>query len=147
MYQWARLPYGVASSPAIFQWIMDTILQGLNQVVWYLDDILITRETKEQHLANVEEDLSLIEKYGLRAHCTKCQFFQNSVKYLGPVIDTEGIHPVEKKVEAILVPKPPKKIEQLQSFMGKVNYYQKLYLICQQLLPLNELRKKEVKWK
>ena len=65
LYQWTRLPYGVASSPAIFQGIMDKILQGLHQVVWYLDDILITGETEEQHLANVEEVLSRLEKYGL----------------------------------------------------------------------------------
>ena len=53
LYQWTKLPYGVASSPAIFQGIMDKILQGLHHIVWYLDDILITRETEEQHLANV----------------------------------------------------------------------------------------------
>ena len=57
LYQWTRLPYGVASSRAIFQGIMDKILQGLHQVVWYLDDILITEEAEEQHLANVEEVL------------------------------------------------------------------------------------------
>ena len=72
LYQWTRLPYGVASSPAIFQGIMDKILQGPYQVVWYLDDILITGETEEQHLANVEEVLSRLEKYGLQS---KCQFF------------------------------------------------------------------------
>ena len=48
-------------------------------VVWYLDDILITGETEEQHLANVEEVLSQLEKYGLRAHCSKCQFYQDLV--------------------------------------------------------------------
>ena len=38
----SRLPYGIAASPAIFQGIMDSIMQGLPQVVWYLDDILIS---------------------------------------------------------------------------------------------------------
>ena len=148
LYQWTRLPYGVASSPAIFQGIMDKILQGLHQVVWYLDDILITGETEEQHLANVEEVLSRLEKYGLRARRSKCQFLQDSVQYLGHVIDKEGIHPVEKKVEAILAPKPPKNIEQLQSFMGMVNYYGKFIPNLSTIAaPLNELRKKEVKWK
>ena len=65
LYQWTRLPYGVPSNPTIFQGIPDKILQGLHQVVWYLDDILITEETEEQHLANVEEVLSQLEKYGL----------------------------------------------------------------------------------
>ena len=124
------------------------ILQGLHQVVWYLDDILITGETEEQHLANVEEVLSRLEKYGLRARHSKCQFFQDSVQYLGHVIDVKGIHPVEKKVEAILAAKPPNNIEQLQSFMGMVNYYGKFMPnLSTFAAPLNELRKKEVKRK
>ena len=58
LYQWTRIPCGVASNRAIFQEIMYKLLHVLHQVVWYLDDILITGETKEQHLANVEDVLN-----------------------------------------------------------------------------------------
>ena len=50
LYRWSRLPFGIASSPAIFQGIMDKVLHGLNHVVWYLDDILVSGEDNEQHL-------------------------------------------------------------------------------------------------
>ena len=66
LYQWNRLPYGVASSPAIFQEIMDKVLQGLPAVVWYLDDILVTGTTDAEHIRNVNEVLMRLEKYGLR---------------------------------------------------------------------------------
>ena len=92
--------------------------------------------------------MSRLEKYGLRARRSKCQFFQDSVQYLGHVIDKEGIHPVKKKVETILAAKPPKNIEQLQSFMGMVNYYGKFIPnLSTVTAPLNKLRKKEVKCK
>ena len=55
LYRWKRLPYGVASSPAIFQEIMDKILHGLSHVVWYLDDILVSGTTEQEHLKNLEE--------------------------------------------------------------------------------------------
>ena len=42
LFQYTRLPYDIASSPAIFQMTMDKILQGLNGVSCYLDDILVT---------------------------------------------------------------------------------------------------------
>lgn len=42
LFKYNRLVFGVASSPAIFQRTMDTILQGIPHVAAYLDDILIT---------------------------------------------------------------------------------------------------------
>ena len=42
LYRYTRLPFGVASAPSIFQKTMDTILQGMDGVICYLDDILIT---------------------------------------------------------------------------------------------------------
>ena len=148
LYRWTRLPYSVASSPAIFQEIMDKVLQGLHHVVWYLDDILITGESEEQHLDNIEQVLGRLEMYGLRARESKCKFFEESVEYLGHLIDKEGVHPLEKKVTAILEAKPPKNVEELQSFMGMVNYYAKFIPNMSTITaPLNELNKKGVAWK
>ena len=60
------------------------------------------------------------------------------VEYLGHVLNKEGINPVEKKVEAILAAKPPKNVEQLQSFMGMVNYFARPFL-CQMWLILVDM--------
>ena len=57
LYQFTMLPFGVASAPAIFQWTMDTILQGLSCVICYIDDILVTGASEEEHLHNLEEVL------------------------------------------------------------------------------------------
>ena len=42
LYQYTRLPFGIASATAVFQRIMDTILQGIEGVTCYIDDIIIT---------------------------------------------------------------------------------------------------------
>ncbi len=57
LYQYTRLPFGIASAPAIFQRTMDTILQGIPQTVCYIDDILVTGATDDAHLQNLEEVL------------------------------------------------------------------------------------------
>ena len=49
MYQYTRLPFGIASAPAIFQRTMDTILQGLDKVGYILDDILVTGANDSEH--------------------------------------------------------------------------------------------------
>ena len=50
LYQYTRMPFGISSAPAIFQHFMDTILQGLPTVLCYLDDILITGATDQEHI-------------------------------------------------------------------------------------------------
>ena len=49
LYRYLRLPFGVSSALAVFQNAMDTILQGLPQVICYLDDILVTGSTPQEH--------------------------------------------------------------------------------------------------
>ena len=120
LYHWCRLPFGVAASPAIFLGIMDKVLHGLHHVVWYLHDILVSGENDEQHLSNLKEVWSKLEKYSLRARLSKCQ---DLVEYLGHEIDQEGIQPLEKKVSAIKQAPTPKTVEQLESFLGMINYY------------------------
>ena len=57
LYAYTRLPFGVASAPALFQKVMDQILQGMDKVTCYLDDILITGSSKAEHLRHLEEVL------------------------------------------------------------------------------------------
>ena len=50
LYEYTRLPFGVSSAPAIFQRTMESILQGLDRVAVYIDDILITGRSEEEYL-------------------------------------------------------------------------------------------------
>lgn len=79
LYQINRLPYGVSNAPAIFQRIMDQVLQGLPGVVCFLGGILITGKLAEDHLQNVEAVLKRLQGRGLRVNRDKCAFFQSSV--------------------------------------------------------------------
>ena len=62
LFQYSRLPFGISSAPGIFQRVMDSLLQGIEGVVVYLDDILITGSTVEAHL---EEVLSRLQRASL----------------------------------------------------------------------------------
>ena len=63
LFRYTRLPFGVASAPAIFQKAMDRVLQGLPNVICYLDDILLTGRNEEEHLGNMERVLKRLHKY------------------------------------------------------------------------------------
>ena len=45
---------------------MDNILQGISNVQCYLDDILITGATDQEHIHNVEEVLKQLQDHGIK---------------------------------------------------------------------------------
>ena len=53
LFKYNRLCFGIAAAPAIFQRVMDSLLQGLKIVFGYLDDILITGKDKKEHDRNM----------------------------------------------------------------------------------------------
>ena len=53
---------------------MENLLQGMNQVVVYIDDILVSGENKEAHLVNLQEVFHRLEKAGLRLKKDKCVY-------------------------------------------------------------------------
>ena len=108
LYRYTRLPFGVASAPAIFQRTMDTVLQGLSHVQCYIDDILVTGADDDEHFHNLEEVLVRLRNYGIRVKSSKCSFFQGSVEYLGHKITSEGLHTTTKKVDAVCLAPAPK---------------------------------------
>ena len=140
LYQYTRLPYGVASAPAQFQKVMDTILQGIPGVTCYIDDILITGATEEEHLQRLEVVLRRLQQHGFRLKKAKCKYMAESVDYLGYLIDSEGLHATEEKLQAILQAPTPRNVQELRSFLGLVNYYGKFISNLATILhPLNAL--------
>ena len=140
LYQFTRLPFGIASAPAVFQNLMDQILQGTEGTGCYLDDIIFTGKNDEDHLKNLSVVLSRLQKYGLRLKRSKCVFLQPEVEFLGCRIDKTGLHTSDEKVTAIKQAPTPKNVTQLRSFLGLLNYYgcflANLSTLCQ---PLNHL--------
>ena len=102
LYRYTRIPFGIASAPAVFQRAMDTILQGIPNVLCYLDDILVTGDTDSNHLQNLRQVLERLHHHRVHLRREKCRFFQDSVEYLGHSLSSEGVHTTNGKVQAVL---------------------------------------------
>ena len=148
LFQYNRLPFGIASAPSLFQRIMENILSDIPKVSVYLDDILVTGKDSAEHLYNLHRVLQRLESAGLTLKKSKCTFEVSSVEYLGHIIDAKGLHPSESKVRAIRDAPSPTNITELKSFLGLLNYYHKfLPNLATTLAPLHQLLHKETKWK
>lgn len=120
LYRYNHLPFGIASVPAIFQQTMEKLLHGITGVT-VTDDILVTGKTDEEHLHNLNLVLERLHEYGLRLKRGKCSFMQPSVRYLGYLIDKDGLHATPEKIQTILQKPVPRNVKKLRSFLGLVN--------------------------
>ena len=123
LYQFNRLPFGVASAPAVFQEIMEKLLQGIPRVVVYFDDILVTGENEERDRASLTEVLDRLKQSGLRLKRNKCRFLAPAVEYLGYRIDRYGLQALPDKIAAIVDAPHPTNVQELRAFLGLVQYY------------------------
>ena len=118
--------YGLTDMPTEFQKAMDCTLQGLEDVICYLDDILVvTKGRVEDHNVLVERVMSRLDEEVWALKLSKCEFSVNKLVWLGCEIDENGYAPKFSKIEAIKSLLPPKTLKQLRSFMGTLNHLQR----------------------
>ena len=118
LFQFKRLPFGVASATAIFQRTIEGILKGMPFTVVRVDDILVSGMDDMDHLQNVHEILQRLERAGLRAKREKCDFFMPEVIYMGYIVDRLGHRPNPEKVKAIVEAPMPRNAQELKSYLG-----------------------------
>ncbi|KAF7648037.1 hypothetical protein LDENG_00162960 [Lucifuga dentata] len=79
LFRFKRVPYGLASGPSFFQWMMSTILKGLSGIQCYLEDIIVSGATPEEYDERLTVMLQLIENARLKLNLSKCNFRQTTV--------------------------------------------------------------------
>jgi len=72
-YQCTRLPFRLCNAPATFQRAIDMILSGvkMQNVLVYLDDLIIFSADAESHLSHLDTVLTLIGKHGVTLEAQK----------------------------------------------------------------------------
>ncbi|XP_036324968.1 uncharacterized protein K02A2.6-like [Rhagoletis pomonella] len=142
LFEYQRLPFGVASAPAIFQRLLEQIIVNIPRCVNYLDDIIIGGKSLDDLNENIEQVFSRLQQHGFTCQQSKCSFMQREVEYLGFIINSDGISPTSSKVAAINELPRPDNLKDLQAFLGKINYYSKfINNLAQTAAPLNNLRR------
>ena len=83
IFKYKRLPYGIPSALAIFQRVMEHLLQGIHGVVVYIDDILVSGRNEREHMQALDEVLQRLSATGLHVKKKKCLFMVSSLAFLG----------------------------------------------------------------
>ena len=127
LYQFKKMPFGLANAPATFERLMELVLSGLHWEICliYLDDIIVFSETFEEHLTRLQLVLRRLKQAGLKVTPKKCHLFQFQVEFLGHIVSAAGISTDPKKTESIDSWPPPKSIRDVRSFIGLCSYYRR----------------------
>ncbi len=140
-YSYPRQPMGFAGSADIFQAEMMGLMEALEYVRAYIDDLLvITRGTLEDYLDKLREVLRRLREAWLKVNAVKSFFCTHEIEYLGYILTRGGIEPQPKKVQAILALNLPNNVKELLHFLGMVKYYCDMWAKHSEMLaPLSNL--------
>lgn len=149
-FEYLRLPFGFCEAPAEFQKRLVMILQSFirdDQVLVYMDDILIATISIEENLQILKEVLRQLKRYGFVLNFNKCCFLKNSVEYLGYILTKDGITMSQRHTEAVRnFPVPTKQVE-VQRFLGLCNYFRKFVpKYTDKARPLQNLLRKSIEF-
>ena len=141
LHEFNRLPQGLCNSPASFMRLMMSIFgdQNFLTLLCYLDDVLVFAPSEEEAIHRLEMVFGRLREHGLKLAPKKCHFLRRSVRFLGHIIDENGVATDPEKVQAITsmsevdlmmedgVTPSAKKIK---SFLGMIMYYQRFIQNC-----------------
>lgn len=127
LFQFNRMPFGLHNAPATWQRLIDTVLDAelLPYVFTYLDDVVIVTDTFEKHLNILGQVFDRLRNAKLTVSWEKCEFCRPELKYLGYVIDRNGLHVDPDKVNAMLAIPTPTSVKDVRSILGTFSWYRR----------------------
>ena len=151
-YRFRVMQFGMKNAPSTFTRMMANVLDGTEEyAVVYIDDIAVFSDTFEDHLKHLEEVFTRLRKANLKVKPSKCILGGAVVEYLGHMVGSGKVEPVDAKVEAIAAFKLPETKKGLRSFLGLVGYYRKFIPSFSEIAaPLTDLTRKsepsKIRW-
>ncbi|KAI0236783.1 hypothetical protein LSAT2_012682, partial [Lamellibrachia satsuma] len=71
LFEFVRMPFGLRNSAQSFQRLMDNVLQGIDSVFVYLDDILVANSSATEHQQHLRQLFERLTAHGLVVNTTK----------------------------------------------------------------------------
>ncbi|UYV83527.1 K02A2.6-like, partial [Cordylochernes scorpioides] len=139
-YKYCRMPFGISLAPEYFQRVMSIILQGMDGVMCYLDDILIFASDSKTHDRILRLVLRKLKEAKVTLNKAKCVFGVPRINFLGHILDEDGIRPDPAKIEAVAKMPAPTDVHGVRRFLGMMNHLGRFVENLSEIVaPLNQL--------
>ncbi|GJZ35764.1 putative nucleotidyltransferase, ribonuclease H [Tanacetum coccineum] len=148
-YEFQVMPFGLTNAPVVFMDLINRVCKPYLDkfVIMFIDDILIYSHNEKEHEEHLKIILELLKKEELYAKFSKCEFWISTVKFLGHVINSSGIHVDPTKIEAVKNWASPTTPSEIHQFLGLVGYYRRFIEGFSKIAkPMTELTQKNHKF-
>ncbi|GKV24406.1 hypothetical protein SLEP1_g34021 [Rubroshorea leprosula] len=148
-YEFLVMPFGLTNAPAAFMDLMNRVFKPYLDkfVVVFIDDILVYSRSIAEHEEHLRLVLQVLREKKLYAKLKKCEFWLNSVAFLGHVVSKDGISVDPEKVKAVVEWSRPTNVTEVRSFLGLAGYYRRYVEGFSRIaIPLTQLTQKGVKF-
>ncbi|GKE97051.1 putative reverse transcriptase domain-containing protein, partial [Tanacetum coccineum] len=148
-YEFQVMPFGLTNAPAVFMDLMNRLCKPYLDkfVIVFINDILIYSHNEKEHEEHLKIILELLKKEELYAKFSKCEFWINTVKFLGHMIDSSGIHVDPANIEAVKNWASPTTPSEIRQFLGLAGYYRRFIKGFSKIAkPMTELTQKNQKF-
>ena len=124
-YRFKRLPFGIKSAPEVYQRVMEELFGGIEGCEVIADDLMVWGRNNEEHDQRLKKVLDRAREVQLKLNQKKCKIRVTEVSYIGHTFTSDGVKPDQRKVQAILMMPEPKMKQDLQRFIGMIQYLAK----------------------
>lgn len=142
------LPFGLNNAAQAMCRLMDMVIGPSLEpyVFYYLDDIIVVTPDFESHLKVLTQLFKRLQEANLTVNFGKCQFCRSSLKFLGFLVDEQGLRTDPDKIKSILEYPVPTNTTQIRRLIGLVGYYRRFLkdfsTVCSPISDLLKGRKK-----
>ncbi|KAK1426835.1 hypothetical protein QVD17_15515 [Tagetes erecta] len=122
LFCYTKMSFGLKNAGATYQKLMDETFQpqyGRNLEA-YVDDVVIKSDSEEQMIEDIKETFGRLREIQMRLNPKKCSFGMKSGKFLGMMIDSDGIGVNPSKVEAVLKMVAPSSVKDIMVLNGRL---------------------------
>ncbi|CAN4076879.1 unnamed protein product [Withania somnifera] len=126
-YEFLVMSFGLTNAPAAFMDLMHRVLKPYldSFVIVFIDDILVYSQSKSDHERHLGVILRTPREHKLYAKFSKCEFWLESVAFLGHIVSKAGDSVDPAKIRAVCDWPRPTTVFEIRSFIGLAGYYRR----------------------
>ena len=143
-YRYLRLPFGISFAPEVSHRIVTEAFSDIQGVHTYVDDILVSSTTRQEHDKRLHAVLQRCQELNLKLNRDKCMFEQKSLPYLSHILTSKGIQSTLQILKQHYI---SHSLSQRQMYLGMITYLAKFSPdLAKEAQPLRQLTQKHVSW-